>query len=450
MARPEPGPSQRQSAAATARTFHFVDRRLDRETGQVELVYRLDQLELTERLVLPGAPFADRPDRTEAIEAALDLVHWVAGVSYWKAACPNRFDFSKRCPDAWQADALTRIYRRGLAEFAFENQLDPDAFPAFPGRRQAAPEPAEFGLQRRTLVPMGGGKDSLVAWERLRDHGECPDSIQIGSAPLIRALGDKLPGQHWIIQRSLASELTGLNRAGALNGHVPVTAINAAILTLAALLLDYDRVAFANERSASQASRTDEQGRDVNHQYSKSFEFEVLLDDWLGRYVHRSLRVFSLLRRDRELAICRDFASLEQWHDRFSSCNRNFHLDGPRVERWCGQCPKCTFVYLCLAPFMEPAALSAIFGRDLLDQVDLIEPFADLLALDGIKPFECVGESEEARAAVVALAGQADWKGHAVVRALNDRLIGLDVRSLEALCRPGGPHRIPEDLLDAA
>jgi len=81
---------------------------------------------------------------------------------------------------------------------------------------------------------------------------------------------------------------------------------------------------------------------------------------------------------------------------------------------------------------------------------DAIEPFADLLALDGIKPFECVGESEEARAAVVALAGQADWKGHAVVRALNDRLIGLDVRSLEALCRPGGPHRIPEDLLDAA
>lgn len=449
MARPEASAAGRRSAAGAAHAFEFVDRRLDVKSGEIELVYRLDELELIERLVLPGAPFPDRPERAHAIEAALDLLHWIAGVSYWKTACPNGLYFAGRCPDSWQAAGLDRIYRQGLAEFAFENDLDVDGFPAFPAEQQADPEPADFQLGRRTLVPMGGGKDSLVAWERLRACGESPASVQIGSAPLIRAIGAELSGRHWIIERRLAPELAELNHAGALNGHVPVTAINSAILALAALLLDYDRVAFANERSASQASRIDAQGRQINHQFSKSFEFEALFDDWVRRYIHQELRVFSLLRRDRELAICRDFAGLTRWHGSFSSCNRNFHLDGPRVERWCGRCPKCSFVFLSLAPFMKPAELVRIFGQDLLDQDALVEQFAELLALDGVKPFECVGEADEARAAVVALAGQAAWKDHAVVIALMDRLAGVEVPSLDALCRPGGPHRIPEDLLDA-
>mgnify|MGYP001053738537 CR=1 FL=1 len=423
---------------------------MDPETGRVELVYRLDQLELTERLVLPGAPFSDLKQRDAAIEAALDLVHWIAGVSYWKTACPQTIEFGQRSPDLWQARNLKQIYRQGLAEFAFENALDIDRFPDFPSVLKTSQAPADFVLKRRSLVPMGGGKDSLVAWERLRGRGETPGSVQIGSSPLIHAIGRDLPGQHWLIERKLDPGLAELNRAGALNGHVPVTAINAAILTLTAVLLDYDRVAFANERSASQASRVDAEGREVNHQFSKSFEFEVLLDDWVRGYVHGSLRIFSLLRRDRELAICRDFARLGQWHDKFSSCNRNFHLDGPRVERWCGQCPKCAFVYLCLAPFMRPADLARIFGQDLLNQARLIERFAELLALDGVKPFECVGESDEARAAIIELAGQSEWSGHVVVQALREQLSSVAVPPLEALCGSGGPHRIPEDLLDAA
>ena len=449
MARPEPDLAERRSGALSAQAFCFVDRRFDFDRGQLDLIYRLDQLELTERLLLPGAPYLQRPERADAIEAALDLVHWIAGVSYWKAACPDELIFRDRPPDAWQAEGSADCARQGLAEFAFENQLDPGNFPAFPGDPRAAPAAPNFDLAHRSLVPMGGGKDSLVAWERLRDRGESPDSVQIGSAPLIRKIGGQLPGEHWVIQRAIAPGLAEINRAGALNGHVPVTAINSAILTLLALVLDYDRVAFANERSASQASRIDDRGREINHQYSKSFAFEVLLADWIGRYVHPSLRVFSLLRRDRELAICREFSELDRWHGLFSSCNRNFHLDGPRVERWCGQCPKCVFVYLCLAPFMQPAELARIFGQDLLARPDLVGEFAELLALDGFKPFECVGEAEEARAAVLALAGQSDWKDHVVVRELNERLAGIEVPSLETLCRPGGPHRIPEELLGA-
>ena len=438
----------------THRSFTFVEHRFDPLTGVVELVYKLDQFEFTERFTFPGAPFIQLQDQHAAIEAALDLLHWVAGISYWKTSCPGRFEFRVRRPDAWQADWLLRLYRRGLAEFAFENELNTDHFPIFPATNSTQKPASSGALERRSLVPMGGGKDSLVAWERLRHWGDPADSVQVGTAALIQALGEQLPGRHWVINRAVDPQLLELNHAGALNGHVPVTAINAAALTLAALLWRYDRVIFANERSANEATRIDHLGHQINHQFSKSFEFEAMFDDWVRRYIHRSLRVFSLLRQDRELSICKDFAQLRQWHHAFSSCNRNFHLDGPRTSRWCGQCPKCHFVYLCLAPFMSPSDLAAIFGQDLLGQSGQIEAFSELLALDGVKPFECVGEANEARAAVTALAEQSNWADHAVVQALNQRLRSIarkgNAPSLAELCQPGGDHRIPQDLIDAS
>lgn len=430
--------------------FDFLDRKLDRSTGKLVLRYRLDDIPLEECIVLPPTASVLSQAREQALDKALDLLHWVAGVSYWKATCSEPVNFAYRRPDQWQADWLNQLYRHGLAEFAYRNGLASHGWQPFAGDDRPMPAVAAAGLARRSLVPMGGGKDSLVAWSRLQRQGHPADSIQIGGSALIRQIGERLPGQHWQVGRHLDPRLALLNVHGAWNGHVPVTAINAAILVVAALWLDYDQVVFANERSAEEASLVDEHGAQVNHQFSKSHAFERMLDQWIRRYLASDLRVFSILRRDRELAICREFAGLTEFHQLFSSCNRNFHLDGPRTERWCGQCPKCHFVYLGLAPFMAPARMQAIFGRDLLADSTLTESFAELLALDGAKPFECVGEADEARAAVQALASQVDWSERPVVRSLAPRLAGLAVPSLEALCRPGGPSLIPPEWLDAA
>ncbi|MBB6085837.1 endonuclease domain-containing protein [Wenzhouxiangella marina] len=434
------------------RSHHFVfrSRCLDPRTGEVRLDYVLDGLQLSETVVIPGAPFELPAEHRAAIEGALDLLHWVAGISYWKAGCPNHIRFDGSGPDAWQSRWLDRLYREGLAEFAYRNRLDVDAFPHFPVGPDRPAQTHAFDLARRTLVPMGGGKDSLVAWARLSRLDEPLASVQIGRSPLILRIGEVLPGEHLVIDRRLDPGLARLNAMGALNGHVPVTAINASILVLTALLLDYHRVAFANERSASEASLIDTKGRAVNHQFSKSLEFERMLDAWVRRFVHPELHVFSVLRRDRELAICREFSALPEFHGLFSSCNRNFHLDGPRVQRWCGACPKCHFVYLCLAPFMSPEALRGIFGKDLLADPDLSPGFEALLALDGVKPFECVGEAEEARAAVRALAAQSRWAAHPVVEHLEARLRGYSVADIDALCEAGGEQNLPGELIDAA
>lgn len=437
---------------ADSRNFVFAGHRWDRHSGRLRLDYRLDGRLLSEYFHFPLPDLAPplSAQRDAALAAALNLLHWVAGISYWKAGCPSAVEFAANAPNPAQAAWLNHLYREGLGEFAWHNGLDPADFEVFRGVDERELTATAAGLNEGYLVAMGGGKDSLVAWARLTQRGIKPMSAQIGTAPLIMAVAERLNAPHWRIERRLDPALKRLNAQGAWNGHVPITAINAAALLVLALLHGVKHIVFANERSADEATLIDGRGRAVNHQFAKSWVFEQMLDDWVRRWIAADLRVFSLLRRERELAVCREFAELASFHSVFSSCNRNFHLDGPRTGRWCGRCPKCHFVFLALAPFMSVQALTEIFGADLLAEEHQLEGFQALLALDGRKPFECVGEAMEARAAVRALAKNRQWQEHVLVQRLHHALAGLDVPSLDSLCRSEGPHLIPAALLHAA
>lgn len=426
----------------------FEPARFDPERGCLTLSWVLEQpgqrIALTEGFEFgPVAALSDA--RQRAFDAAVRMLQWVCGVSYWKVACRGTVDPGRPLPDAADAELLTAVYRDGLAELAWRNELEAPWWPVFPRDESSAASAAadELGLAERALVPMGGGKDSLVALERTRATGLEIETVQVGSAALIGRVAERTGLPHRRVLRRLDPALRRLNEQGALNGHVPITAINSAALTAAAVLWDFRYVVFANERSAD-APTLDIDGRAVNHQWAKSLAFEQVFDGYVRRRVAADLRVFSLLRRDRELAITRDFAALEQYHGVFSSCNRNFHLDGPRTERWCGRCPKCRFVFLALAPYRTPEQMSAIFGGDLLAEPEAIAGFAELLELDGHRPFECVGEADEARAAVRTLAADSRWSRHPVVVELAQRLGDADLPSLAVLCRPEGPDRIPE------
>jgi hypothetical protein len=187
----------------------------------------------------------------------------------------------------------------------------------------------------------------------------------------------------------------------------------------------------------------------VNHQWSKGYEFERLLGEWVQAQIAADLDYYSLLRPLSELAVTSRFATLTRYHEVFSSCNRNFKLTGPRPEsRWCGQCPKCHFVFLALAPFLPKPQLTAIFGRNLLDDATLAGAFDALIEWQAHKPFECVGEALESRAAFAALAQRAEWREDALVaryrREVQPQLPAPP--GLESLMAPHGPHRIPARL----
>ncbi len=425
--------------------FRFV--RSSYADGVAELVYAFDQgEELIERVRFPAAP-AVSAERKHAFEAALKLLHLVAGVSYYKAGVPPKIELADGPLDDATADLLDALYLHGLAEFAYRNGLDLRGRIAFPRSGVAAGKAATaLHLPQRTLVPIGGGKDSLVAVEAIKHIGGQATAVWVGNSPLIAACAERTGLPTLNIQRELAPGLFELNRLGAWNGHIPVTAVNSAILAVAAILYGYDSIAFANERSAS-AATLEYEGQQVNHQWSKGYAFETLLGDWLHSHVAADLNYFSLLRPYSELAITRAFAKLTPYFDAFSSCNRNFKILGPKpADRWCGHCPKCHFVFLALAPFLPKPRLLAIFGRNLLDDDTQASGFDALLEYRDHKPFECVGEGAEARAAMYALSQRPEWQEDALVARFRSEILPqLDVAqlALEPWLMPSGEHRVP-------
>lgn len=480
----QPGASNPTFDRDQVRCFRFVRCSFDAGTGMAHLVYAFDDgPELVELISVPGAPFQLDDARMQAVTQALRLLHLIAGVSYYKAAVPEEIRIDDYAIDAATASLLKDIYLNGLGEFAYRNGLDLHGRIGFPvadvppsqpspasgGRSKTGaslpPPPAgegwggglsapALGLRPHALTAIGGGKDSLVSIEALREAGVEQTVTWIGGSQLIRTCAQHTGLPTLNISRQLAPQLFEFNRQGAYNGHIPVTAINSAILVLAAVLHDADQVVFSNEHSASYGSKIiSADGKvttEVNHQWSKSWSFEHDFAAHVRTHVAADLRYYSLLRPLSELAVARQFARIDRYDAHFSSCNRNFHILGERpVNRWCGVCPKCHFVFLALAPFMTKPRLMRIFGRNLLDDPAQTAGYDALLEYHDHKPFECVGEGRESRAAMAALSARPEWAEDAIVQRfarqirpqLDDALLAM-----EPLLELDDQHGIPAAL----
>ncbi|MGO9489100.1 MAG: hypothetical protein ACLQBB_08765 [Solirubrobacteraceae bacterium] len=444
--------AQRPPAAfdpASFHTFRFLERELD-PYGRVRLGYALDdELFFTERLTLPvPAPLAEAQRRDA--DGLLALLHWVAGVSYFKAALPAAVSCESGLPGPESATLLEALYSLGLGELAYRNDLPGLPRPQFPRGPGAGAVGSSPDRPERVLVPVGGGKDSAVAIEVMRRSGTTLALFSIGDAPPIRRTVAVAGLPHLIATRELDPLLFELNRAGAINGHVPVTAIVTSVALLTARLHGLDAVAMANERSAS-AGNLHWDGVEVNHQFSKSLEAERLLTAALSE-LGAGVGQFSILRPASELAIARAFARLERYHDAFTSCNAVFRLDRSlRTTSWCRDCPKCRFVFLAMAPFSSPEHLATVFGGAMLDDERQFEGFALLAASGGHKPFECVGEEQESLAAMRLLAADQRWREHRVVRRLADEVLPrhpLPAGDPGAMLALSEDHDVPAALID--
>lgn len=437
----------------SVRIFRFVRCAFDAETGIAQLVYAFDDgPELIETITVPGAPFVLDTARAAAAQQALRLLHLIAGVSYYKAAVPPTIAIDGYGIDADTAALLETIYLNGLGEFAYRNSLNLHGKIRFPVGAEAPPtNAASLDLREHALVAIGGGKDSLVSIEALRGIGVEQTVTWIGGSQLIKACAERTGLPTLNLGRQLAPELFEYNRQGAWNGHIPVTAVNSAILVFAAVLLDADQVVFSNERSASYGSMIEGTG-EVNHQWSKGWAFEQAFGDHVQRHVAADLKYYSLLRPLSELAVARQFARTDRYDAHFSSCNRNFHILGERpVNRWCGVCPKCHFVFLALAPFMSKPRLVGIFGRNLLDDVAQTGGYDALLEYQDHKPFECVGEGKESRAAMATLSERPEWREDEIVarfaREIHPQLSPIE-QQIAPLLIIDDEHRVPAAVWD--
>ncbi|MGE8289780.1 MAG: UDP-N-acetyl-alpha-D-muramoyl-L-alanyl-L-glutamate epimerase [Stenotrophomonas sp.] len=441
--------------------FRFVRCDFAADTGVARLVYAFDDgPEMTETVTVPGAPFQLEGERAAAVQRALQLLHLIAGVSYYKAGVPAQVSIDSYAIDADTAALVETVYLNGLGEFAYRNglnlrgrfKLPVASLPSPASGRGAGGEGGSapnLNLTHHALVAIGGGKDSLVSIEALRNAGVGETVTWIGGSQLIRACAERTGLPMLNIGRTLAPELFELNRQGAWNGHIPVTAVNSAIMVLAALVQGVDQVVFSNERSASYGSQIAGTG-EVNHQWSKGWAFEKAFGEYVQQHVAADLQYYSLLRPLSELAVARQFARTDFYDAHFSSCNRNFHILGERpVNRWCGVCPKCHFVFLALAPFMPKTRLVRIFGRNLLDDSEQAGGYDALLEFQDHKPFECVGEGKESRAAMATLAARPEWKEDVLVKRFANLIqptLSAEELKIEPLLVIDGEHRIPAAL----
>jgi UDP-N-acetyl-alpha-D-muramoyl-L-alanyl-L-glutamate epimerase len=438
--------------------FRYESFAVDAGQGLLTCRYSLDGRDFSERVTLSPGPRWDSP----AALAAARLVFLLAGVSYYKTAAPPVIDLGDMALTDLERAFLRDFYLQGLGEFAYRNALDLSDL-RVEGTDECDIQPPITGSlshssgRLRALVPFGGGIDSIVSVEHVRRRADVAlfvvsrpgnrfEAIErpaaVSGLPVVRA------------GREIDPQLLRSAELGFLNGHVPVTGIISAIAILAAVLDDRDAVVMSNEWSAS-VPTLEHDGRPVNHQYSKSASFEAAFRDVLAAEPAGLPDYFSMLRDRTELWIADEFAGLGQYHASFRSCNRAFHLD-PRLRlgHWCGQCDKCCFIDLILAPFMSAAALRAVFAADGGGQEPLANPalaakFRALLG-SGTKPFECVGEVTECRAAVLLAARRADRADCALLQELAAEVAGRPDAptdaEIAAMRHPVGATFVPAEL----
>ncbi len=435
-------------------TFRYGTATVDRAAHAVDLGYEHHAADGTvetfvERVAFPGGGDWDAP----GVEAAIRLLHLVAAVSYHKAFATARIELGQYRLAPSEHTWLTGFYRDGLGEFAYVNDLDlSDLHLVADLDDEPGPAPVRDGVRNRPLLPFGGGLDSIVSLSLLPEDAEVSLFV-VGRPGMAYAAIDKAASVTDLpmvrAERSLDPKvLRPTSETGYLNGHVPITGVISAIGVLAAALDRRDALVMSNEWSASSGT-LEVDGVMVNHQYSKSWAFESAFNDLVHRRVAADLHYFSILRPRTELWIAERFAELAEFHPVVHSCNRAFHADpARRLDHWCGECPKCAFIDLILSPTMSPDALGSIFSvaGEPLRNPEVIEEFRRLLGTSPLdKPFECVGDVAECRAAVRLAAARPDRADDAVLHRLVAELPPADPDEEPArLMAPLGPDLVPE------
>lgn len=320
-------------------------------------------------------------------------------ISYWKAFCSPKilikpFKFSSQQEQWWK-----KLFRFGLGEFFYTNGIElpgPEMLDfEYPQEAKSFKKIELDNLSDSIIIPVGGGKDSVVTLELLKAFGN--ENLPLvmnhrGATRQVLEAGGYSAENSLEVKRTLDPLLLKLNDQGFLNGHTPFSALLAFMTTFAAALTGKRHIALSNESSANEASIPETK---INHQYSKSFEFEQDFREYLENHLVGGINYFSFLRPLNELQIGALFSRFNQYHRVFKSCNA-----GSKTDAWCCNCSKCLFTFTMLSPFIGEEKMKAIFGENLFKKVSLAPVLDQLTGVAENKPFECVGTIDEVNAAL--------------------------------------------------
>lgn len=410
-----------------------------------------DAYTFTETIAWPSnTPFANY--NQQQLDAALSALHIAAGISYFKTFLPTSITVSYRFLSPAELQFWHTVYTKGLGEFWYVNQLDPTGKITF---KNTQPEPSNDGLSslpERTkitnpLVPIGGGKDSIVTIELLKKAGFTPTLFRVGSHPLITKQAEIAGLELLNVERTLDTKLQQLNNQGAYNGHIPVTAINSCIATVTSILYGYDSVLLSNERSANEGNTT-YHGLDVNHQWSKSLEFEALFRDYLEEQ-NITVQYLSDLRSLSEIQITTIFCKYPEYLPHSTSCNANWRIWKDKPTSLWGTDAKSAFVFALYSIFLSEAKLLKVFGKNLFNEPATQPHYRQLLGLEELKPFECVGTPNETMYAFARCMQQSKWQNSLAMQLFKAEVADkpLNMQAIEAeVLTSTNEHFLPPEL----
>lgn len=345
-------------------------------------------------LKLPLRPVNDKDILSDkGIMNMIFQVGMVELISYWKAACPPKVIVKPYQLDEYQLKWWKKLYFNGLGEFFYLNNIHTNMDDFMHIECKAAKKTVRPNIrpyENTTLIPVGGGKDSVVTLEILKNSGMNNACIIVNPRPaslnsaIIAGFSSKDIIQ---IKRTIHPQLLELNKEGFLNGHTPFSALLAFVSLLVAMLTKRKYILLSNESSANEATVNNS---NINHQYSKSFEFEQDFRAYVRKYISSHYEYLSLLRPLSEIQIAKIFSTYKNHFSTFRSCNA-----GSKNNKWCGECPKCLFTFIILSPFLHPVVLENIFGKNIFGNENLLDTLKELIGVSEVKPFECVGTKEE-------------------------------------------------------
>jgi hypothetical protein len=412
-----------------AELFRYVS--LEVSDTTLTATYELDERTFVETVEFEGVGSL----RTPAVTAVAQLWFLVAGLSYYKAGAPPLVDLGNT-PLGKDGEAFLRAaLREGLGEFSYRNDLPLDDV-VITGGVPTSLFTCDVDTER-VLVPFGGGIDSIVTTAEL--SSQLQQTLFIVSPPSGRfaplEAAAAVTGLEIVRATRVLDEQILKGSDTFFKGHVPISAMITLLAVVAGVASGRGGVVMANEHSAS-AANLRWRDMEVNHQWSKSWEAEQLLAQAVSERIGTTFIVASFLRDRSEIWVAKVFSELTSFHHVFRSCNRAFHQDPAlRLESWCGECDKCLFINLMLAPYLSRSSLKEIFHHEPLSDPLRSEQLRVLVG-EGVtfKPFECVGDPGESAVALVKVSQMSEW---------------ADVEGLSALAHEAGPDQSFEELLES-
>lgn len=341
----------------------------------------------------------DKFELTEFTKYLIFHIGLVELISYWKATCSKNVIIKAGYINEEQIDFFKKLYFHGLGELFYTNGIEPN-YEDFMNITCVI-EPTNINIPNYNgignLIPIGGGKDSNVSLELLKNSFEDNNAFIINPKEVTLKCAE-LAGYDnsntITVKRTIDKNLIELNKLGFINGHTPFSALVAFISYLCAYINNKKYIVLSNESSANESNVA---GTKINHQYSKTYEFENDFNEYTKKYFQIDIKYFSLLRPLTEYQIAMLFSKYEKYHNVFKSCNVG---SKSLPWKWCCNCPKCLFVFIILSPFLYKEKLINIFGEDLFEKEELLNTFIELTGHGETKPFECVGTYEEVRYAI--------------------------------------------------